>query len=76
MGLVMTDSEILYLLEDIALRCNNMIDTLIIERQASVNGRKQKLSYITKKLEVIVGAANKSLDKLNYIDFKLDKDND
>ena len=60
----MTDSEIVTLLQQVADISNDAIDKLIIERQSSANGRKQKLSYITKKLEVIVGAANKSIDKL------------
>lgn len=60
----MTDSEIVTLLLNVHNACNNAIDKLIIERQSSANGRKQKLSYVTKKLEVIVGAANKGLEKL------------
>ena len=60
----MTDTEIIALFESIALRANDTIDTLMAIRQSSVNGRKQKLSYVTKKLEVIVGACNRSLDKL------------
>ena len=60
----MTDAEIIALFESIALRANDAIDTLMAIRQSSVNGRKQKLSYVTKKLEVIVGACNRGMEKL------------
>ena len=60
----MNNNEIISLLENISDKCNDAIDKLIIARQNCLDSRKQKLSYITKKLEVIVGAANKSLDKL------------
>jgi len=45
--------------------CNLAIDKLMPIRQSSLNGRKQKLSYVTKKLEVIVGACNRAKDKIN-----------
>lgn len=61
----MTDNEINQLLQNISEQANIAIDKLISERQTSSNGRKQKLSYITKKLEVIVGACNRGLDKLD-----------
>ena len=60
----MTDDEIIVLFESIALRANDAIDTLMAIRQSSVNGRKQKLSYVTKKLEVIIGACNRGMEKL------------
>ena len=60
----MTDNEIIHLLRNVEMICNDAIDKLIITRQNCLDTRKQKLSYVTKKLEVIVGAANKSLDKL------------
>lgn len=61
----MIDQELERLFARISTEANLAIDRLIIIRQASQNGRKQKLSYLTKKLEVIVGACNKSLDKLS-----------
>ncbi len=64
MGYLMTDNEIIQLLEEIAEKSNVAIDKLIIVRQNCLDSRKQKLSYVTKKLEVIVGACNKSIDKL------------
>lgn len=60
----MNDNEISQLLQSISYDANNAIDKLIIERQNCLDSRKQKLSYITKKLEVIVGAANRGLEKL------------
>ena len=60
----MTDDEIIALFDSIASRANDAIDTLMAIRQSSVNGRKQKLSYVTKKLEVIVGACNRGMEKL------------
>ena len=60
----MTNDEIIQLLEDIARKSNNAIDKLIEIRQNCLDSRKQKLSYVTKKLEIIVGACNRSLDKL------------
>lgn len=60
----MTDQEIKALLRQTLWLANNAIDRLVIERQASKNGRKQRLSYLTKKLEVIVGACNRGLDKI------------
>lgn len=60
----MTDIEINQLLQSIAYDANSAIDKLIVERQNCLDSRKQKLSYVTKKLEVIVGAANRGLEKL------------
>ena len=60
----MNDTEIVIMLNDIARQCNDAIDKLIIVRQNCLDNRKQKLRYITKKLEVIVGAANRGLEKL------------
>ena len=60
----MTDIEITVLLQEISEQANVAIDKLIITRQNCLDSRKQKLSYITKKLEVIVGAANRGLEKL------------
>ncbi len=60
----MNDIDIANLLQEIAEKSNIAIDKLIVCRQNCLDSRKQKLSYITKKLEVIVGAANRSLDKL------------
>lgn len=60
----MTDQELERLFARISAEANLAIDKLIVIRQASQNGRKQKLSYITKKLEVIVGACNRGLEKL------------
>lgn len=60
----MNDIEISQLLQSIADQSNIAIDKLIVERQNCLDSRKQKLSYVTKKLEVIVGACNRSLDKL------------
>ena len=60
----MTDDQIIALFESIALRANDAIDMLMAIRQSSVNGRKQKLSYVTKKLEVIIGACNRGMEKL------------
>jgi hypothetical protein len=60
----MTDNEIQHLLRNIEIICNDAIDKLITTRQNCLDSRKQKLSYITKKLEVIVGAANRGLEKL------------
>lgn len=68
----MTDLEIKRLLENVSEVCNDAIDKLIPERQASIPGRKQKLSYVVKKLEIIVGACHKAQDKLDFIEFKLD----
>ena len=61
----MTDNEIGDLLEHISNKANEVIDKLIVVRQNCLDSRKQKLSYVTKKLEVIVGACNRGLDKLD-----------
>lgn len=58
----MTDSEIAHLLRNVEMICNKAIDALIAVRQ---NGDKAKYRYITKKLEIIVGACNRGLDKMN-----------
>ena len=60
----MNDNDIKWLLQHILDQSNVAIDKLIITRQNCLDSRKQKLSYITKKLEVIVGAANRGLEKL------------
>ena len=60
----MNDIEIRWLLQHVSDQCNDAIDKLIVTRQNCLDSRKQKLSYVTKKLEVIVGACNRSLDKL------------
>jgi hypothetical protein len=60
----MNDQEIKALLTETLDKCNEAIDKLMIVRQASKNGRKQRLSYLTKKLDVIVGACNRGLDKI------------
>lgn len=61
----MNDLEIKRLLNTVAWQCNDVIDKLIVARQNCLDSRKQKLSYVTKKLEIIVGAANRALDKLD-----------
>jgi hypothetical protein len=61
----MTDSELIALFDSINDTANTIIDLLIKVRQASADGRKQRLSYLIKKLEIIVGASNRALDKLN-----------
>jgi hypothetical protein len=61
----MTEQEIKLLLEDIANRSNDAIDKLIPIRQTSWDDNKYKYGYIIKKLEVIVGACNRGLDKLS-----------
>lgn len=61
----MNDNEINQLLQNISEQANIAIDKLIVTRQNCIDSRKQKLSYITKKLEVIVGACNRGLDKLD-----------
>lgn len=57
----MTDPEIAHLLRNVEMVCNKAIDALIAVRQ---KGDKAKYRYITKKLEIIVGAANRGLEKL------------
>lgn len=61
----MTDYELDRLFARIQIECNDAIDKLMVIRQASQNGRKQKLSYLTKKLEVIVGACNRAQERLS-----------
>ena len=60
----MTEQEILILLKSIENSANDAIDKLIPIRQAMTNGRKYKYGYVIKKLEIIVGACNRALDKL------------
>jgi hypothetical protein len=64
---MMTDQEIKELLTNTLNTANDAVDKLIAARQASKNGRKQKLSYLTKKFEIIVGACNRGLDKLEEV---------
>jgi hypothetical protein len=59
----MTDSELNQLFNSINDTANNAIDKLIAVRQAT--GDAVKYRYVIKKLEIIVGACNRSLDKLN-----------
>lgn len=66
----MTDSEIEALLTEMQTKCNNAIDKLIPIRQSATNGRKYKYGYIIKKLEVIVGACNRAMEKMP-VEFKL-----
>ncbi len=61
----MTNDEINQLLQDIEVKCNDAIDKLIPLRQASTNGRKYKLGYVIKKLEIIIGACHRGMDKIN-----------
>lgn len=60
----MTDQEIKALLTETLDKCNIAIDTLQARRQASQNGSKQRLSYITKKFDLITKCCNLALDKL------------
>lgn len=60
----MTDQEIKALLTETLDKCNVAIDTLQARRQASQNGSKQRLSYITKKFDLITKCCNLALDKL------------
>lgn len=60
----MTDQEIKTLLTETLDKCNIAIDTLQARRQASQNGSKQRLSYITKKFDLITKCCNLALDKL------------
>lgn len=66
----MNNQQLSFLLEDIELRCNNAIDKLIPLRQSLPDDQKRRLSYITKKLEVIVGACHRAQDKMP-VEFKL-----
>ncbi len=60
----MTDQEIKALLTETLDKANIAIDRLQIRRQASQNGNKQMLSYITKKLDLITKCCNLALDKM------------
>ena len=60
----MNDQEIKALLTETLDKCNVAIDTLQARRQASQNGSKQRLSYITKKFDLITKCCNLALDKL------------
>lgn len=59
-----TDIEIKQLLTETVSKYNDAIDQLMIRRQASQNGSKQRLSYITKKFDLITKCCNLALDKL------------
>lgn len=61
----MTDAEIKALLTETLDKANIAIDQLQIRRQASQNGNKQRLSYVTKKLDLITKCCNLALDKLS-----------
>ena len=61
----MTNDEITQLLQNIEIKCNDAIDKLIPLRQASIHGRKYKLGYVIKKLEIIIGACYRGMDKIN-----------
>lgn len=65
----MTDNELAALLHNLEESVNDAIDKLIVRRQRSIND-KQRLSYTTKKLEVIIGAIHKIQDRMP-VDFKL-----
>ena len=59
----MTDSELRTMFEKMALKANAAVDELLVWRQKSEE--KAKLRYCIKKLEIIIGACNRALDKLN-----------
>jgi len=63
----MNDQEIKALLTETLDKCNVAIDTLQARRQASQNGSKQRLSYITKKFDLITKCCNLALDKLEEV---------
>lgn len=46
-------------------RINLVLDVLIPLRQNAPNGDKQMLSYITKKMEVALGAIHRAQDKID-----------
>lgn len=46
-------------------RIDLLIDVLIPLRQNAPNGDKQMLSYITKKMEVALGAIHRAQDKID-----------
>ena len=64
----MTDDELAMLFRSFAATANTAIDQLIAVRQASVNGRKQRLGYCTKKLEIIVGACNRAIRAIDKLE--------
>ena len=53
---------------------NNEIDKLIEQRKVSADAAA--LRYVTKKLEICIGALHRAQDKISYkmIEFKLDGD--
>jgi len=53
---------------------NASIDTLIPKRDQASSEDRYLYRYVTKKLEVALGAIHKAQDKINYsiVDFKLD----
>lgn len=66
-GNLMTEQEIKSLLEDIADRSNDAIDKLIVDRNKCEPDKKASLRYVTKKLEIIVGACNRALDNIAVV---------
>lgn len=60
----MTDKELEMFLDVIEENVNNTIDKLIVRRQKAIGDEKKRLSYITKKLEVIIGAIHRIQDKM------------
>lgn len=60
----MTDKELEMFLDVIEENVNDTIDKLIVRRQKAVGNEKKRLSYITKKLEVVIGAIHRIQDKM------------
>lgn len=60
----MTDQEVAIELALMEQKINNMRTKLSIKRQQSANGRKQELSYVTKKLDLIVRSIHRIQDKM------------
>lgn len=60
--------------ESVNSSANAGIDNLIRLRQDAEQKEKYYYRYLIKKLEVIVGASNRALDKINQMDvsFKLE----
>lgn len=60
----MTDVELDAFFAKIGIEANDMLDKVMVVRQTMTNGRKQKLSYITKKLDLITKCCNLAQDRL------------